>query len=300
MDGNLISLKDLSKEDILGLIGLAKDIKSDPEKYSGAMDGRVLAMIFEKPSLRTRLSFEAGMNKMGGSAVFLSKTDIQLGRGETVKDTARATSRYVDLIMARVFEYSTIEELAESATVPVINGLTNLNHPCQILSDLLTVSEKLGKLDGIKVAFLGDCSNNTSTSWVAASSKLDIDYWCGCPEGYSPDSSLVKISKRCSVTDDPKKAVKDADVIYTDTWMSMHIVDDERANRLADLDAYRVTKDLMTLAKPKAVFMHCLPAHRGEEMTAEVIDGPQSVVMDQAENRMWMQDAIMLRLVGLF
>ncbi len=297
---NLISIEDLSKEEILELIALAKDLKSNPGKYSKVMDGKVLAMIFEKPSLRTRLSFEAGMNKMGGSAVFLSKTDIQLGRGETVEDTARATSRYVDLIMARVFKHTTIEELAESATVPVINGLTNYNHPCQILSDLLTISEKLGKVEGIKVAFMGDCSNNTANSWVAASSKLDIDFWCGCPEGYLPDSSLTKKSKRCNVTHDPEKAVEDADVIYTDTWMSMHIVDDERAKRLAELDIYRVTKELMKKAEKNAVFMHCLPAHRGEEMTVDVIDGPQSIVMDQAENRMWMQDAIMLKLLGLF
>lgn len=289
---NLITLADLTKREILDLIALAKDIKSNPGKYTKAMDGRVLAMIFEKPSLRTRVSFEAGMSKMGGSAIFLSKSDIQLGRGETVEDTARVTSRYIDLIMARVFEYSTIEELAKNATVPVINGLTDLNHPCQILSDLLTVSEKFGKMEGLKVAFLGDCSNNTCNSWATVAPKLGIELCCGFPEGYGPS-----VKKGCTLTQDAKEAVKGADVIYTDTWMSMHIVEDERAKRLADLDAYRVTKDLMKLAKPKAIFMHCLPAHRGEEMTAHVIDGPQSVVLDQAENRMWMQDAIMLKLL---
>jgi len=297
--GNLITLDDFTKGEILDLITLAKDIKSNPRKYAKAMDGRVLAMIFEKPSLRTRVSFEAGMSKMGGSVIFLSKGDIQLGRGETVEDTARVTSRYVDIMMARVFEYSTIEELAENATVPVINGLTNINHPCQILGDLLTVSEKLGKVEGIKVAFLGDCSNNTCNSWATVAPKLGIELCCGFPEGYGPSESVLKKSKRYKLTQDPKAAVRGADMVYTDTWMSMHIVEDERAKRLADLDDYRVTKDLMKLAKPKAIFMHCLPAHRGEEMTAEVIDGPQSVVLDQAENRMWMQDAIMLKLLKL-
>ncbi len=291
---NLINLGDLTKEEILDLLALAKDIKFNPEKYAKAMEGRVLGMIFEKPSLRTRVSFEAGMSKMGGSAIFLSKGDIQLGRGETIGDTARVTSRYVDLIMARVFEYSTIEELAKSATVPVINGLTNTNHPCQILSDLLTVSEKFGKLEGLKVAFVGDCSNNTCNSWAAAAPKLGIELRCGFPEGYGP-----VVEKGCKLMHDVKDAVKGADVVYTDTWMSMHIAEDERTKRLADLDGYRVTKGLMKLAKPKAIFMHCLPAHRGEEVATEVIDGPQSVILDQAENRMWMQNAIMLRLLKI-
>jgi ornithine carbamoyltransferase len=301
MEDYLISINDVSKEEIHSLIDLAKDIKNNTDKYAMKMDHKTLAMIFEKPSLRTRVSFETGMTKMGGHAIYLGKDDIQLGRGETIGDTSAVTSRYVDIIMARTFEFSTVEELAKNATVPVINGLTNDDHPCQILGDLQTISEKLGKIDNLKLAFLGDCANNTCHSWLQVAPKIGMTVACGFPKGYGPKGSILKMSDKDNyvLTNDSEEAVKDADVIYTDTWMSLHIPEAERKKRFAALKPYQVTTDLMKKAKPEAIFMHCLPCHRGEEMTADVVDGPQSVVLEEAENRMWIQNAIMLRLLKL-
>lgn len=299
MEKDLISIKDVSEEEVHSLIELALDIKKNTKKYEKIMHQKTLAMIFEKPSLRTRVSFETGMTKMGGHAIYLSKDDIQLGRGETIADTAAVTSRYVDIIMARTFEFTTVEELAENATVPVINGLTNLDHPCQILGDLLTIKEKLGKIAGIKLAFLGDCNNNTCHSWLMVAKTVGIEVVCAYPKGFGPAQEILDISDKYTLTDDPHEAVKDADVIYTDTWMSLHISEALAAKRFAALRPYQVTEDLMAQAKDSAIFMHCLPAHRGEEMTEGVIDGPQSVVIDEAENRMWIQNAIMLRLLKL-
>jgi ornithine carbamoyltransferase len=296
---HLISIKDVSKEEIYSLIALAKDIKANSAKYANTMHRKTLAMIFEKPSLRTRVSFETGMNKLGGHAIYLNKEDIQLGRGETIADTARVTSRYVDLIMARTFEYSTVDELAKNSTVPVINGLTNSDHPCQILGDLMTIQEKLGNIENLKLAFYGDCANNTCHSWLQVAPKLNIEVRCAFPAGYGPDKEILKLSKGYVLTQDPKEAAKGADVVYTDTWMSLHIDEKERDKRMDIMEPFEVTPSIMKLAKPKAVFMHCLPAHRGQEMAAEVIDGPQSVVIDEAENRMWIQNAIMLRLLKL-
>jgi ornithine carbamoyltransferase len=301
MEDYLISVQDVSKGEIHSLIDLARDIKQNTEKYEKIMNHKTLAMIFEKPSLRTRVSFETGMSKMGGHAIYLGKDDIQLGRGETIADTAAVTSRYVDIIMARTFEFSTIEELAKNATVPVINGLTNDDHPCQILGDLLTISEKLGKVDGLKLAFLGDCANNTCHSWLQVAPKIGMTVSCGFPEGYGPDKKILEMSDQNNyiLTNDPQDAVKDADVVYTDTWMSLHIPEDERKKRFTALKPYQVTTDLMKGAKRDAIFMHCLPCHRGEEMVADVVDGPQSVVLDEAEHRIWIQNAIMLRLLKL-
>lgn len=299
MDKHLISIKDVSKEDIYSLISLAKDIKKNPKKYANIMDHKTLAMIFEKPSLRTRVSFETGMTKMGGHAIYLSKDDIQLGRGETIADTARVTSRYVDIIMARTFEFSTVEDLAKNATVPVINGLTNSDHPCQILGDLMTIQEKTGNIENLKLAFFGDCANNTCHSWLQVAPKLNMEVRCAFPKGYGPNAEILKMSKGYALTQNPEEAAKGADIVYTDTWMSLHIDEKERDRRMDIMEPYEVTEKLMKLAKPKALFMHCLPAHRGQEMSAEVIDGPQSVVIDEAENRMWIQNAIMLRLLKL-
>jgi ornithine carbamoyltransferase len=299
MDNHLVSINDVSKDEIYSLIKLAIDIKSNPSKYAKHMDQKTLAMIFEKPSLRTRVSFETGMTKMGGHAIYLSKDDIQLGRGETICDTARVTSRYVDIIMARTFEYATVEELANNSSVPVINGLTNADHPCQILGDLMTIYEKLGHIDNLKLAFYGDCANNTCHSWLQVASKIGMEVRCAFPEGFGPDKEILKMSKGYLLTKDPKEAAKGADVVYTDTWMSLHIDEKERDKRLEIMEPYEVTEKIMNLAKLKALFMHCLPAHRGQEMSAEVIDGPQSVVIEEAENRMWMQNAIMLRLLKL-
>ncbi len=299
MDKHLVSIRDVSKDEIHSLIKLALDVKKNTGFYSRVMDRKTLAMIFEKPSLRTRVSFEVGMTKMGGHAIYLNQNDIQLGRGETIADTARVTSRYVDIIMARTFEFSTIEELAKNATVPVINGLTNADHPCQILGDLMTIQEKLGKIEGLKLAFFGDCANNTCHSWLQVAPKLGMEVRCAFPKGYGPNANILHMSKDYVLTQDPKEAAKGVDVIYTDTWMSLHVPESERDKRLDIMAPYEVTESVMKLAKPKALFMHCLPAHRGQEMSAEVIDGPQSVVLDEAENRMWIQNAIMLRLLKL-
>jgi len=299
MDEDLLTLDSLPGDEILELITLAKAIKTKPGDFADAMQGKTLAMIFQKPSLRTRVSFESGAIKMGGEAIYLSANEIQLGRGETIADTGRCLSRYVDMIMARVYEMADIEELAEGATVPVINGLSNFNHPCQTLSDMLTVSEKKGALKGLKFAFLGDCGNNTCHSWLMSAHKVGIQVACGFPKGYGPDEAALAKAKDFKLTNDPKEAIKGADVVYTDTWMSLHIPEAERKKRFSALKPYQVTNNLMSYAKKDAIFMHCLPAHRGEEMTADVIDGPQSVVFDQAENRMWMQNAIMLKLLGL-
>jgi ornithine carbamoyltransferase len=299
VDKHLISIRDVSKEDIHSLIKLALDIKKNPQKYASIMDKKTLAMIFEKPSLRTRVSFEAGMDIMGGHAIYLSKDEIQLGRGETVADTARATSRYVDIIMARTFEFATVEDLAKNSRVPVINGLTNMDHPCQILGDLMTIQEKLGHIDGLKLAFLGDCANNTCQTWLQVAPKIGMEVRCAFPKGFGPNAAILKNSKDYLLTQKPEEAVKDVDIVYTDTWMSLHINESERDKRLEIMEPYEVTRTLMKFAKPKALFMHCLPAHRGQEMEAEVIDGPQSVVWQEAENRMWIQNAIMLKLLKL-
>ncbi len=311
---HLISINDVSKQDIVSLIALARDVKADIKamkagkpgakpagKYSNAMERKTLAMIFEKPSLRTRVSFETGMALMGGHAIYLSRDDIQLGRGETIADTAKVTSRFVDIMMARTFEYSTVEDLAKNSSVPVINGLTNDDHPCQILGDLMTIQEKIGKIAGLKLAFLGDCANNTCHSWLQVAPKIGMIVSCAFPKGYGPKEHILRMSKKenYSLTNDPKEAVKGADVVYTDTWISLHIDVKERDQRIETMEPYEVTEKLMKLAKPKALFMHCLPCHRGQEVSAEVIDGPQSVVIDEAENRMWIQNAIMLRLLGL-
>jgi ornithine carbamoyltransferase len=300
VDRHLVSIKDVTKDDIYSLISLAKDVKKDTKKYENAMHRKTLAMIFEKPSLRTRVSFETGMTKMGGHAVYLSKDEIQLGRGETIADTARITSRYVDIIMARTFEYATLEELSRNSRAPVINGLTNSDHPCQILGDLMTIHEKTGNIEGLKLAFFGDCENNTCHSWLQVAPKIGMKVYCTFPKGYGPDGRILRsVEGHYKLTQDPVEAAKDADVIYTDTWMSLHIDEGQRDKRFAVMEPYTVTQQLMAKAKPKAIFMHCLPAHRGQEMTAEVIDGPQSVVVDEAENRMWIQAAIMLRLLKL-
>ncbi|MBN2518367.1 MAG: ornithine carbamoyltransferase [Candidatus Altiarchaeota archaeon] len=306
MKKDLVSLSDYSADDISGLIDTAGDMKSNPDKYSSALQHKTLGMIFQKPSLRTRVSFEAGMTRMGGHAIFLNINDIQLGRGESIADTARVLSRYVDAIMARVFEYDDIVGLAQNATVPVINGLTNLNHPCQILSDMFTIYEIKKRLTGLKVAYLGDCNNNTCHSWLIAAPKMGINLTLGFPEGFDPKSSILSYSLKESQknktkfekTHNPQEAVRGADVVYTDTWMSMHVSQQERDKRIKELELFQVTNDLMAEAKEDAIFMHCLPAYRGMEVSEEVIDGSQSVVVDQAENRMWMQNALLLKLIG--
>ncbi|WP_137388227.1 ornithine carbamoyltransferase [Rhodoligotrophos defluvii] len=263
------------------------------------LDGRVLAMIFEKPSTRTRVSFDVAMRQLGGSTIVLSAGDMQLGRGETISDTAKVLSRYVDAIMIRCNSHSNLLELAEHATVPVINGLTNLSHPCQVMADLLTLEEVKGTLGSQVVAWSGD-ANNVANSWVHACARFGFELRLACPEALSPDPELIRWAKRenarVMVTRDPREAVRGADCVVADTWVSMG--DNAAGNKHNLLSPYQVNAELMAQAKPDAVFMHCLPAHRGEEVTDDVIDGPQSVVFDEAENRLHIQKGILAWCLG--
>ena len=256
--------------------------------------GKALAMIFEKPSTRTRVSFEIGMKQLGGDVVVLNNSELQTGRGESIADTARVLSRYVDCIMMRTFEREKIVEMAEFSTVPVINGLTNSSHPCQLLADVMAFEEHLGPIKGKTVAWSGD-GNNMASSWIHAAVKFDFNLRIACPKDHSPDAALFDWAKinngSIEIFEEPLEAVNNADCVVTDTWTSMGDGKKSPHNQMA---AYQVNEKMMREASPDAVFMHCLPAHRGEEVTEEVIDGPQSIVWDEAENRLYTQKAILL------
>jgi ornithine carbamoyltransferase len=261
-----------------------------------SLKGKTLGMIFDKSSTRTRISFEVGMYQLGGIALFLSNRDTQLGRGEIIADSARIMSRYLNGIMIRTFSQAAVEEFARYATIPVINGLTDLLHPCQLLSDLFTIIEKRGGYDGLKIAYVGD-GNNMANSWINAAAKLPFHLDLACPEGYDPDPVILKrgiaeAPEGVVLHRDPIEAVGDADVIYTDVWASMG-QEVEREERMKRFQGYQVNQALLNRAKKDVIVMHCLPAHRGEEITAEVIDGPRSVVIDEAENRLHVQKAVM-------
>ena len=260
------------------------------------LSGKTLGMIFEKSSTRTRISFEVGIYQLGGMALFLSSRDTQLGRGEDISDTARVMSRYLDAVVIRTYSQRFVEEFARYATIPVINGLTDREHPCQIVSDLFTVKEKKGGFAGLKVAYVGD-GNNVANSWIDAAARLPFQISLACPEKYEPDAEILEramkgAGKGISVHRDPFDAVKDADVIYTDVWTSMG-QEAEKEERTRIFKAYQVNNEMLAQARKDVIVMHCLPAHRGEEITDEVIDGPHSVVIDQAENRLHVQKAIM-------
>ena len=262
------------------------------------LSGSTLAMIFEKPSLRTRATFEAGMTQLGGHAIDLAQEHLQIGVRETIEDVGRNLCRWVDAIMARVFDHAMLERLAESSTVPVVNGLSDRSHPCQIIADLMTLRERKGSLEGIKLAYVGD-GNNVTNSLLAAASRLGLTMVCACPGGYEPDRDLLADASDGGadvLVDDPIEAVTDADAIYTDTWISMG-QESETKERVALFRPYQVNAEVMAAARPDAVFMHCLPAHRGQEVTDEVIDGPQSVVFDQAENRLHAQKSLLVHLI---
>jgi ornithine carbamoyltransferase len=300
---DFIEIHDYSAAEVREIFDLARDMKADPKKYRGALEGRTLAMIFEKASTRTRVSFEAGMFQLGGHALFLSARDIQLGRGEPIVDTARVLSRYVDGIMARTFAHKTVTDLAEYATVPVINGLTDLSHPCQVMADYFTAWEKFGDLKGRKLAYVGD-GNNMAHSLMFGAPKVGMNIVVATPAGYAPDATIVGQAQadadaagtKVMVTTSLEEAVRDADVVETDVWASMG-QEDQAEKRRRDFDRWKVDKGVMSLAKKDAVFMHCLPAHRGEEVAAEVIDSPQSVIYDEAENRLHVQKAILYTLM---
>lgn len=296
-----LTLADFSGEDIKSLLGLARQLKK--ETFTPLLTGKSLAMIFEKPSTRTRVSFEAGMTQLGGHAQYLSTDDMQLGRGETMADTAKVLSRYVDAIMIRTFAQEKVEQLAAAADIPVINGLSNEYHPCQVLADLLTIEEKFGTCTGKTLAYVGD-GNNMAHSLMIGAAKVGMNCTVAAPQGYEPNPAIVEKAKTMaaatgsvlSVTDDPHAAVQDADVVYTDVWASMG--DDENDGRRKALAPYQVNASLMAHANKKPLFMHCLPAHRGEEVAADVIDGSQSVVFDEAENRLHAQKALLAALIG--
>ncbi len=309
MDKDLLDLSSLKKEEIISLLELADNIKKNPNKYSNKLQGKTLLMIFEKPSLRTRVSFEVGMTKLGGHAIYYDIANSPMGMKESISDTAKTASRYVDIIMARLFLHEHIKELAENAKVPVINALTNFSHPCQILADLQTIREKKGKLENLKLAYLGDSNNNVTHSLIFGCSILGMDISIGCPNGenFEPQKEVIEKVKKLAeisgskilITHDAKEAVKDADIVYTDSWMSYHIPKDKKEERIKIFLPFQVNKELISFAKPDAIFMNCLPAMRDMEQTADVIDGPQSVVFDQAENRLHIQKALMLRILKI-
>ena len=295
---DFLAIHDYSKKELLSLFELAERMRNGT--YTDKpLAGKSLAMIFMKSSTRTRVSFEVGTWQLGGHALFLSPRDVQLGRGEPVADTARVLSRYVDGIMIRTYAHAEVEELAKFATVPVINGLTDLLHPCQILADILTIRQHLGGMEGRKVAWIGD-GNNMANSWLNAAYRLGFDLTLACPEGYDPDAEILKRAQsnaNVRLVRDPNEAADGADVINTDVWASMG-QEEEQAVREKAFKGYIVDTALMKRAQSNAIFLHCLPAHRGEEVAADVIDGPQSVVWDEAENRLHVQKAIMANTMG--
>ena len=300
MKRDFLDLGSLTAAELDGLLRLAVRLKA--ELRSGLehpyLRGKTLAMIFQKPSLRTRITFETGMAQMGGHAIYLAPQDIGIGERESVKDVARNLSRWVDLIMIRTFSHDTCVELARESSVPVINGLTDLLHPCQLLADLLTLRERYGGLRKLKIAFVGD-GFNLAHSWIEAAAVIKFDLRIACPSGYEPEESYAKRLRQSGkglLTNDPVAAVSDADAVYTDTWTSMG-QELESTTRQADFKDFQVNAVLLKHAKPGAAVMHCLPAHRGQEITDDVIDGPQSVVLEQAENRLHAQKAVMLWLM---
>ncbi len=296
---DFLAVTDFTRDEILRLFDLAQRMKSGAYRER-PLAGKTLAMIFAKSSTRTRVSFEVGTYQLGGQALFLSSRDIQVGRGEPIPDTARVLSRYVSGIMIRTFDHGEVEELARYATIPVINGLTDLSHPCQVLADLFTVREALGGSDGKRVAWIGD-GNNMANSWIEAAQVLGFELRLACPEGYEPSRKIFERAKAAGaclmVTDVPEEAVEGAHVVNTDVWASMGQETEAEARRNA-FKGYTVDAALMKLADPNAVFLHCLPAHRGEEVTTDVIEGPQSRVWDEAENRLHVQKALLATLMG--
>ena len=299
---HLLKLSDLTGEEITEILDLADQLKAEKKKGipHERLKGKTLGMIFEKSSTRTRVSFEAGMFQLGGHALFLSSRDIQLGRGESIKATARVLSRYVDGIMIRAFAQSDVEQLAEFASVPVINGLTDYSHPCQVLADLMTVRERKGKLEGFKMCYIGD-GNNMANSLLVGGLRTGMTVAVATPDGYQPDPQALAVAveygDHFTLTNDRFAAAKDADVIFTDVWTSMG-QEEERAKREAAFKGYCVDEKLMAQAKPDAMVQHCLPAHRGEEITAEVFEQNAGCIFEEAENRLHAQKAVLVKTMG--
>lgn len=304
VQNHLLSLKDYSPSEILDLLALAAELKKPENKYLPLLQGKVLGMIFEKSSTRTRVSFEAGMLQLGGHAMYLSTRDIQMGRGESIADTAQVLSGYLDGIMIRTFHQATVEELADHSSVPVINGLTDDFHPCQVLADLLTIQEHFGTFTGKKMAYIGD-ANNMSNSLMIGAAKVGMDITIACPAKYAPKPEMMELAKSIAVhtganihaTTDPIEAVSGSDVIYTDVWASMG-QEAEALERIEHFKGFQVNEQLVKHANPNYIFMHCLPAHREEEVTTGILEGPNSVVFQEAENRLHAQKALLVALMG--
>ena len=300
---DFLTIKDFTTEELTHLLDIARDIKANPHHFSDSLKGKTLALIFEKPSLRTRVTFDVGIQQLGGFSIYLSPAEINLGKRESVYDVAKNLERMVQGIMIRTFAHDIVERMAEWASVPVINGLTDFSHPCQAMADFLTVLEHKGRLEGLKLAYVGD-SNNVSNSLMFAAARFGVHIAIGSPEGYQPKAEVAawtrtegaRTGSTLLITADPAEAVAGADVVYTDTWASMGQEAEAHARKLV-FRPYQVNAALFAKAKPDALFMHCLPAHRGEEVTDEIIDSPNSVVFDEAENRLHAQKAVMLEMM---
>lgn len=299
---HLLKMLDLSKEEIIDILNLADQLKYEL-KHNIAhrhLQGKTLGMIFQKSSTRTRVSFETGMFQLGGQALFLSSRDLQIGRGEPVQDTARVLSRYLDGIMIRTFEQKEVEDLAEYGSIPIINGLTDFCHPCQVLADLMTIREHKGRFEGLKMCYIGD-GNNMANSLIVGGLKVGMEVAVACPVGYEPDAAILEFANQTgkfTFTNDVKEAAKNADVIFTDVWASMGQESETEKRRQAFEGIYQVNEELLSVAKPDVMVQHCLPAHRGEEITAEVFEAHAEEIFDEAENRLHAQKAVMVKLMA--
>ncbi len=303
MKKDFLTLDDIKREELLEMLDSTAELKKKP--INNHLKNKVLCLIFEKPSTRTKVSFETGIIHMGGQYVFLDKNTIQLSRGESVEDTAKVLERYNDAIIARVFSHKSLEIMSKKTDIPIINALSDLSHPCQILADLFTIKEKFKSFRGLKLAYIGD-GNNVCNSLLLGCAKVGIDISVGSPKGYEPNKEMTQLAKnytkisksKVSITEDPVSAVKNANIVYNDTFISMGDEKEKDKRMKAFIPKYQVTENLLEKAASDVLYMHCLPAHRGKEVTSEVIDGPRSIIFDQAENRMHVQKALMSKMMG--
>jgi ornithine carbamoyltransferase len=296
---HFLSIADLTKKQLDDILFLSARVKANPKKFNSSLKGKVLGLLFNKPSTRTRVSFEAGIYQLGANAIFLTEKDIQIGRGESIKDTAKVLSSYLDGIIIRTYEHENLLEFSKNATIPVINGLSDLLHPCQILSDIFTIIEHKGHIEKINMVYIGDGANNMAHTWILAADIFGFNLRIAAPENYQPSKDILEKTKatKIEVTTNIDKAVKNADILYTDVWVSMG-QDLEKNQRLHEFKNYQINNDILKKAAPDALVMHCLPAHMGEEITGDVFYGPQSIVFPQAENRLHVQKTLMLTLIN--
>lgn len=297
---HFLSTTDLTKRELGDVLYFAKKIKSNPRKFRNLLKNKVIGLLFNKPSTRTRVSFEAGIYQLGGNSIFLTEKEIQIGRGESISDTAKVLSSYLDAIIIRTFTHQHLIDFSINSKIPVINGLSDLLHPCQILSDIFTIIEKKGHTEGITIAYIGDGSNNIAHSWIMAADQTGINLRIASPKEYHPDPVIMERIRKGNVivTSDINNAARDADILYTDVWVSMG-QEKEREERLNQFKQFQINESLLKTAKPDAIVMHCLPAHSGEEITAGVLYGSQSIVFEQAENRLYAQKALLLKLLDV-